>query len=118
MKTLEQYKKEDKNHGRRVFGRRFSPFRISFADIEDLKLFLGNAFSLEIEEAFNISREVGIITIKKQNKLKEMGFDLCFRGFNSHSGDVYVYQDCADRWFLNIGMSNINNAGRGYEVQI
>lgn len=117
MKTLKKFKEENKNYGKKSFGN-FSPYRIGFNKIEKLKEFLGDSFTLEIKKAFNIARETGIMTVKKQKELESLGFLLCFRGFNSHSGDVFVYQDSSCRWFLSIGMANINKAGIGYEIEL
>jgi hypothetical protein len=119
MKTLKNLKEENKNFGRMV-GNNFSPFRVGFnkSTIEELKEFLGDSFSPEIEKALFTVRERGIITLKKQKELESLGFRLCFRGFKSHSRDIYIYQDRTNRWFLSIGVANINHAGRGFEIEV
>jgi hypothetical protein len=117
MKTLKKLKEENKIFGKYAFGN-FSPYRISFNNKEELRKFLGSSFTSEIERAFEIARETGVISPKKQKELESLGFRLCFRGFNSQSGDVFVYQDEHERWYMSIGVANVNNAGRGYEIEL
>lgn len=116
MKTLQEYKAENRICG--TYKKYFSPFRIGFTNLEELKKFLGENFTPEIKEAFGIAREPGFVSPKKQKKLKDLGFRLFFRGFNSHSGDVFVYQNSSNNWFLSIGVANINKAGRGFEIKL
>lgn len=116
MKTLQEYKAENRTYG--TYKKHFSPFRIGFTNLEELKKFLGENFTPAIKEAFEIAREPGFVSPKKQQNLKDLGFRLFFRGFNSHSGDVFVYQDSSNKWFLSIGVANINKAGRGFEIKL
>jgi hypothetical protein len=117
MKTLEKLKEENKIFGKYAFGN-FSPYRKYFAEKDRLKKFLGSSFTPEIARAFEIAHETGVMSPKKQKELESLGFRLCFRGFNSQSGDVFVYQDKHGRWYMSIGVANVNNAGRGYEIEL
>ena len=82
----------------------------------DLKIFIKN-YDNVITEAYSIIEKANLIHKGIQKQLFDLGFSLVFRGFNSHSADIYIYE-YNGLYNLSFGMSNINLAGRGLEIQV
>ncbi len=102
-------------------GRYFSPFRIGVDDkvLKHLKNILKKESFSKVEEAYSlVKNHKGVMSKRIKQPLYELGFNEYFRGFNSHSGDTIIYQDRRGDWYFSIGLANINQAGRGLEIEL
>ncbi len=99
--------------------RYYSPFRVAIKSENDFKEITGKKPTTTIKKAMEIIANGGInVSLKKQESLKNLGFNKFFRGFNSHSGDMYIYQNSSGDWYFSIGVANVNKAGLGYQIKI
>lgn len=94
--------------------------RIRFRTIDEVASFFEGRIPVEIEKALQILQAKQSKTLTKtiQEQIESLGFVSRFRGFNSHSGDMYAYQAASGKWYFSIGRSNIAQAGRGLEIEI
>ena len=118
MKTITKCKEQEilKKH---VAGN-YVPERVRFRSIEAVADFFENNIPIEIEKAIQIllAKQAKNLTVAIQDEIEKLGFASRFRGFNSHSGDMYAYQAENGKWYFSIGRSNIAQAGRGLDIEI
>ena len=117
MKTLTEYKKENKI-SKKYVGGNYVPRKVRFITTDEVASFFEGSIPAEIEKALQIAKKARILTASIQDEIEKLGFYACFRGFNSHSKDMYAYQESNGKWYFSIGRSNIAQAGRGLEIEI
>ena len=118
MKTIAKCKEQEIS--KKYVGRNFIPKRVCFRTTDEIANFFEGSIPIEIEKAIQIlqAKQSKNLTSAIQEQIQEIGFVSRFRGFNSHSGDMYAYQAANGKWYFSIGRSNIAQAGRGLDIEI
>jgi len=93
--------------------------RTNIRNIKEWKGRISNRDYDLISSIIEESKKHNVMDLAFQGFLEDKGLGLWFRGFNSHSMDLFIFKSPEDgKYYFSIGMANINKAGRGYQFPL
>lgn len=90
--------------------------RVEIREKGQLKEFIKEPLDVALK-AWDLVQGSEMMTPKVKRGLEKMGFVEDFIGFNSHSGDCFIYRR-GDWYILSFGCANVANAGVGFQLDI